>query len=107
MEPLRHSYTNRTLGDAATVVKRYQGPDALARLQNEHAVLDALPSALRNAGQGQLVCSGRSSTAMAVRSCPGPIGTRSCSTGAGRSWTSVTGKRREDLERRGGRIASP
>jgi aminoglycoside phosphotransferase len=42
MQPLRHSYTNRTLGDGATVVKRYQGPDALARAQREHAALQAL-----------------------------------------------------------------
>jgi aminoglycoside phosphotransferase (APT) family kinase protein len=42
MQPLRHSYTNRTLGDGATVVKRYQGPGALARSQREHAVLSAL-----------------------------------------------------------------
>jgi aminoglycoside phosphotransferase len=42
MRPLRHSYTNRTLGDGVTVVKCYQGPGALTRLWNEHAVLDAL-----------------------------------------------------------------
>jgi aminoglycoside phosphotransferase (APT) family kinase protein len=42
MEPLRHGYTNRTLGDGGTVLKCYQGPGALARLQNEHAVLSAL-----------------------------------------------------------------
>jgi aminoglycoside phosphotransferase (APT) family kinase protein len=42
VQPLRHSYTNRTLGDGATVVKCYQGSGALTRLQNEHAVLDAL-----------------------------------------------------------------
>lgn len=42
MQPLRHSYTNRTLGDGATVVKCYQGIDALARLQRERVVLDAL-----------------------------------------------------------------
>jgi aminoglycoside phosphotransferase (APT) family kinase protein len=42
MQPLRHSYTNRTLGDGATVVKCYQDPGALARLQKEHAVLDKL-----------------------------------------------------------------
>jgi aminoglycoside phosphotransferase (APT) family kinase protein len=42
MQPLRHSYTNRTLGDGATVVKCYQGLGALARLRTEHAVLDAL-----------------------------------------------------------------
>src|SRR5215472_4373913 len=42
MRPLRHSYTNRTLGDGATVVKCYQGPGALARFQRERAVLDVL-----------------------------------------------------------------
>ena len=42
MQPLRHSYTNRTLGDGATVVKCYQGPDAPARSQREHAMLHAL-----------------------------------------------------------------
>ncbi len=42
MQPLRHSYTNRTAGDGATVVKRYQGSGALARSQLEHSVLCAL-----------------------------------------------------------------
>src|ERR1700733_3554689 len=42
MRPLRHSDTTRTLGDGATVVKRYQGPDALTRSRREHAVLPAL-----------------------------------------------------------------
>ena len=42
MQPLRHGYTNRILGDGARVLKGYQGPDALARLQREHEVLDAL-----------------------------------------------------------------
>jgi len=42
MQPLRHSYTNHTLGDGATVVKYYQGPDAQARSQHEHAALRAL-----------------------------------------------------------------
>jgi aminoglycoside phosphotransferase (APT) family kinase protein len=42
MRPLRHGYTNRTLRDGATVVKRYQGPGALARSQREQAVLRAL-----------------------------------------------------------------
>jgi aminoglycoside phosphotransferase (APT) family kinase protein len=46
MRPLRHSYTNRTLGDGSTVVKRYQGPDARTRSDREHAMLRAL--------QGQL-----------------------------------------------------
>ncbi|MBO0809321.1 MAG: phosphotransferase, partial [Actinobacteria bacterium] len=43
MEPLRHGYTNRTLGDGATVVKRYQGPDARARAEREGVMLAALP----------------------------------------------------------------
>lgn len=42
MQPLRHSYTNSTLGDGATVVKCYQGPGARARSQHEHAVLNVL-----------------------------------------------------------------
>jgi aminoglycoside phosphotransferase len=42
MRPLRHSYTNRTLGDGVTVVKRYQGPGARARSRRERAVLTAL-----------------------------------------------------------------
>lgn len=42
MRPLRHGYTNWTLGDGATVVKCYQGPGAVARFQGEHAVLNIL-----------------------------------------------------------------
>ena len=42
MRPLRHSYTNRTLGDGVTVVKRYRGPGARARSRRERAVLSAL-----------------------------------------------------------------
>ena len=42
MRPLRHSYTNRTLGDGVTVVKSYQGSDARDRSRREHAVLSAL-----------------------------------------------------------------
>ncbi len=42
MRPLRHSYTNRTLGDGVTVVKCYQGPGALARSRLEQAMLHAL-----------------------------------------------------------------
>ncbi len=42
MRPLRHSYTNRTIGDGATVVKCYQGPGGPARSEREHAVLRAL-----------------------------------------------------------------
>jgi aminoglycoside phosphotransferase len=46
MRPLRHSYTNRTLGDGVTVVKRYQGPGAQARSRRERAVLAALQGRL-------------------------------------------------------------
>lgn len=42
MRPLRHSYTNRALGDGATVVKCYQGPGGLSRAQREHAALRAM-----------------------------------------------------------------
>lgn len=42
MRPLRHSYTNRTLGNGATVVKCYQGPGAPARSRLELAMLHAL-----------------------------------------------------------------
>jgi aminoglycoside phosphotransferase (APT) family kinase protein len=42
MWPLRHSYTNRTLGDGVTVVKSYQGSGARDRFRREHAVLRAL-----------------------------------------------------------------
>jgi aminoglycoside phosphotransferase (APT) family kinase protein len=42
MQPLRHSYTNRTLGDGATVVKCYQGHGAVARFRHERAILRAL-----------------------------------------------------------------
>jgi Phosphotransferase enzyme family len=46
MRPLRHSYTNRTLGDGVTVVKSYQGPGARARCRRERAVLNALQGRL-------------------------------------------------------------
>jgi aminoglycoside phosphotransferase len=42
MRPLRHSYTNHTLGDGVTVVKCYRGPGALARSRLEQAMLHAL-----------------------------------------------------------------
>jgi aminoglycoside phosphotransferase (APT) family kinase protein len=42
MQPMPHGYTNRAVGDGARVVKCYQGLGAAARLQREHAVLDAL-----------------------------------------------------------------
>jgi aminoglycoside phosphotransferase len=46
MRPLRHSYTNHTLGDGVTVVKRYQGLGARARWRRERAVLAALQGRL-------------------------------------------------------------
>ncbi|WP_035701186.1 phosphotransferase family protein, partial [Glycomyces tenuis] len=42
MRPLRHGYTNRTAGDGATVIKRYEGPDAASRLERERLVLTEL-----------------------------------------------------------------
>jgi aminoglycoside phosphotransferase (APT) family kinase protein len=42
MRRLRHSYTNRTLGDGTTVVKYYEGPGALARSEREHRALRSL-----------------------------------------------------------------
>lgn len=42
MQPLRHGYTNRTVGDGETVVKCYQGPGARARSRRERAVLRSL-----------------------------------------------------------------
>jgi aminoglycoside phosphotransferase len=42
VRPLRHGYTNRTLGDGAVVRKTYEGPDAAVRLRREHTLLRAL-----------------------------------------------------------------
>jgi tRNA A-37 threonylcarbamoyl transferase component Bud32 len=42
MRPLPHGYTNQTVGDTTTVVKRYAGPDAAARAAREYAALVAL-----------------------------------------------------------------
>ncbi|MEU8353302.1 phosphotransferase, partial [Streptomyces sp. NPDC048845] len=42
MRPLRHGYTNRTVGDGAVVEKTYEGPGAGLRLRREHAVLTRL-----------------------------------------------------------------
>ncbi|WP_129841056.1 phosphotransferase [Streptomyces sp. RFCAC02] len=39
MRPLKHGYTNRTVGDGVVVLKTYEGPDARARLRRERAVL--------------------------------------------------------------------
>lgn len=42
MRPLRHGYTNRTVGDGAVVRKTYEGPDAGVRLGREHELLSRL-----------------------------------------------------------------
>ncbi len=42
MRKLPHSYTNDVRGDAAVVVKRYQGPDATERSHRERLALRAL-----------------------------------------------------------------
>ncbi|MFF0726896.1 phosphotransferase family protein [Streptomyces sp. NPDC004134] len=42
MRPMKHGYTNRTLGDGAVVRKTYDGPDAALRLDRERALLDGL-----------------------------------------------------------------
>jgi aminoglycoside phosphotransferase len=42
MRPLKHGYTNRTLGDGAVVKKTYEGPDADLRLHREHMLLTRL-----------------------------------------------------------------
>ena len=39
MRSLRHGYTNATVGDGATVVKRYAGPRAVLRAEREYAAL--------------------------------------------------------------------
>ncbi|MGW3572283.1 phosphotransferase family protein [Streptomyces sp. NPDC000941] len=42
MRPLKHGYTNRTLGDGAVVQKTYEGPDAELRLDRERTLLARL-----------------------------------------------------------------
>ncbi len=42
MQPLRHGYTNSTVGDGRVVRKSYQGPDAAARLTRERDLLTRL-----------------------------------------------------------------
>ncbi|MDW6059710.1 phosphotransferase [Streptomyces sp. FXJ1.4098] len=42
MRPLKHGYTNRTLGDGAVVKKTYEGPDAELRLDRERTLLARL-----------------------------------------------------------------
>jgi aminoglycoside phosphotransferase len=46
MRPLRHGYTNSTVGDGATVVKTYAGPDAERRRARELALLTVLRGCL-------------------------------------------------------------
>ncbi|TDC28043.1 aminoglycoside phosphotransferase [Streptomyces sp. 8K308] len=42
MRPLRHGYTNQTVGDGAVVAKTYEGPDAALRLERERTLLTRL-----------------------------------------------------------------
>jgi tRNA A-37 threonylcarbamoyl transferase component Bud32 len=46
MRPLKHGYTNSTLGDGAVVEKTYEGPDADLRLRREHTLLTRLQDRL-------------------------------------------------------------
>jgi aminoglycoside phosphotransferase len=46
MRPLKHGYTNHTVGDGAVVEKTYEGPDAELRLRREHALLTQLQGRL-------------------------------------------------------------
>ncbi|MFI6122084.1 phosphotransferase family protein [Streptomyces sp. NPDC051064] len=46
MRPLKHGYTNHTVGDGAVVEKTYEGPDAERRLRREHALLTRLQGRL-------------------------------------------------------------
>jgi aminoglycoside phosphotransferase (APT) family kinase protein len=39
VRPLKHGYTNRTVGDATSVIKTYQGPDAMLRREREQSAL--------------------------------------------------------------------
>jgi aminoglycoside phosphotransferase (APT) family kinase protein len=59
MRRLRHGYTNHTVGDGRTVVKRYEGPDAAARLDRERDLLTRLSGRIPvppvlGAGEGTL-----------------------------------------------------
>ncbi|NEW75325.1 phosphotransferase [Streptomyces rapamycinicus] len=42
MRPLKHGYTNRTIGDGLIVEKTYEGPDAGIRSAREHTLLTRL-----------------------------------------------------------------
>ncbi len=46
MRPLKHGYTNLTVGDGSVVQKTYQGPDAELRRAREHATLTRLQGTL-------------------------------------------------------------
>jgi aminoglycoside phosphotransferase len=46
MRPLKHGYTNRTLGDGSVVVKTYEGPDAEFRFERERTLLTGLAGRL-------------------------------------------------------------
>ncbi|MFD9500440.1 phosphotransferase family protein [Streptomyces sp. NPDC060035] len=59
MRPLKHGYTNHTLGDGVVVEKAYQGPDAELRRDREYELLTWLQGLLpvppeRAAGAGAL-----------------------------------------------------
>ncbi|MFJ6855569.1 hypothetical protein ACIQM3_34445 [Streptomyces sp. NPDC091271] len=46
MRPLKHGYTNHTVGDGAVVEKTHEGPDAGLTLRREHALLTRLQGRL-------------------------------------------------------------
>ncbi|ADB30209.1 aminoglycoside phosphotransferase [Kribbella flavida DSM 17836] len=46
MIPMKHGYTNNTMGDGAVVEKQYAGPDAALRREREYAVLCELQGRL-------------------------------------------------------------
>jgi aminoglycoside phosphotransferase len=46
MRPLKHGYTNRTVGDGAVVEKTYEGPEAELRLRHERTLLTRLQGRL-------------------------------------------------------------
>ncbi|MER5755260.1 phosphotransferase [Streptomyces sp. NPDC002088] len=46
MRPLKHGYTNHTVGDGAVVAKTYEGPDAELRLDGEYKLLTRLQGRL-------------------------------------------------------------
>jgi hypothetical protein len=46
MRPLKHGYTNRTIGDGSVVEKTYEGPDVGIRRAREYALLTRLQGKL-------------------------------------------------------------